>query len=66
MYYSGETGTALTIRTEHMNVRSKLRILGVSKLSTLQRVRADEDASSLEGIISHNAPCGVAIEVCVD
>lgn len=44
-----------TIKTDHMNVRSKLRILSVSKRSVLQCVRADEDASSLEGIISHNA-----------
>lgn len=45
----------LTIRSDHMNVRSKLWLLGVSKLSLLQYVRADEDAGSLEGIISHNA-----------
>ena len=55
----------LTIQTDYMNVRSKLRILGVRKLSIPQHVRADEDASSIEGIISHNARC-VAIEVCMD
>lgn len=52
----------LTINTDHMHVRSKLWILGASRLSMLKRVGADEDASSLEGIISHNARCGVAIE----
>lgn len=47
-----------TIKTDHMNVRSKL--------SMLQHMCADEDASSLGGIISHDARCGVAIVVCVD
>lgn len=45
----------LTITSDHMNVRSKLWLLGVSKLSLLQYVCADEDASSLERIIPHNA-----------
>lgn len=56
----------LTIKTDHMNVRSKPPSLSVSELSVRRSVRADEGASSLEGIISHNARCGVAIEVCVD
>lgn len=52
---TGETDMTLTITSDHMNVRSKLWLLGVSKLSLLQYVCADEDASSLERIIPHNA-----------
>ncbi len=38
----------LTMKTDHMNVRSKLSAGSVSETSMLQLVRADEDASSLE------------------